>query len=210
MKGEVRYITKPEATAFLLPRHYSGRKPTISYAFGWYFKDVLKAVLTVGKPANHFLCTGVCGKENAPYVYELNRLCRENDLEEPLSQFVSACLRRLAWNNDLIIVSYADTGAGHNGYVYQATNFLYTGKTKERLEFHNAGKHSRHGSADSEFRQIRTAKHRYVFFATRNKKLKKQWRQALKYPVEPYPKEPHSYYELGTVLEPTVVKVGKK
>lgn len=209
MKGEVRYLTNAEATDFLLPRHYSGRKPAISFAFGWYIAGTLKAVLTIGKPANHFLCTGICGKENAQYVYELNRLCREDDLQEPLSQFVSACIRRLSWNKDLIIVSYADTGANHNGYIYQATNFLYVGKTKERLEFHNPGKHSRHGSKDSEYRQIRTAKHRYVYFATRNKKLKKQWLEALNYAVEPYPKDEHKYYELGTVLQPTVVKVSK-
>ena len=34
----------------------------------------------------------------------------------------------------LIIVSYADKGQNHNGYIYQATNFLYTGATKERTD----------------------------------------------------------------------------
>ena len=207
MKGEVRYLNNAEAVEFLLPRHYSGRKPNITFAFGWFIKDTLKAVLTVGKPANYHLCNGICGPENSQYVYELNRLCREDDLEEPLSQFVSACLRRISFNKDFIIVSYADTGVNHNGYVYQATNFLYIGKTKERLEFHNPGKHSRHGTADSPLRQIRTAKHRYVYFATRNKKLKKQWMESLRYPVEPYPKEPHGYYKLGTTFQPQVVDI---
>ena len=205
MKGQVVYLTAKEATDFVLPRHYSGRKPPISYAFGWIIDGQLKAVVTYGKPANHFLCTGVCGKDNAQHVYELNRLCREDDLTEPLSQFISATLRRLSFEN-LIIVSYADTGAGHNGYIYQATNFLYTGKTKERLEFHVPNGHSRHGSKDSGFRQIRTAKHRYIYFATRDKKLKKKWQTELNYTIEPYPKEESKYYELGTFLKPTVVQ----
>lgn len=208
MKGKVDYISKEEAITFLMPRHYSGRKPPISHSFGWVFGDSLKAVLTIGKPVNNSLCEGICGKDNSKYVYELNRLCREDDLEEPLSQFVSACLRRISWANDFIIVSYADTGAGHNGYIYQATNFLYTGKTKERLQFHKPGKHSRHGSKDSSLREIRTAKHRYVFFATRNKKLKNSWLENLNYPVLEYPKEPSQTYKLGQVLQPTVVNIG--
>ena len=205
MRGTIVTLTSKEAIEFLLPRHYSGRKPPISWAFGWVIDKQLKAVVTYGKPANNKLCEGICGKENSPNVYELNRLCREDDLIEPLSSFVAATLRHLAWDKDLIIVSYADSGAKHNGYIYQATNFLYTGKTKERLEFHNPGGHSRHGNKESDLRQIRTAKHRYVYFATRNKKLKKKWSLALNYPVCDYPKEESLNYQLGTYLKPTVV-----
>jgi hypothetical protein len=207
MKGEIVTLTSKEATDFLLPRHYSGRKPAISWAFGWVIDGALKAVITYGKPASPSLCKGVCGVDNSQYVYELNRLCREDDLTEPLSQFVSATLRRLTWNKDLIIVSYADSGANHNGYIYQATNFLYTGKTKERLQFHVPNGHSRHGNKDSELREIRTAKHRYLYFGTRNKKLKKKWTEELNYSILPYPKEESKIYELGTVLKPTVVNI---
>ena len=208
MRGSIVYLTAKEATDFLMPRHYSGRKPAISYAFGWIIDDKLQAVITYGKPASPSLCKGVCGEQNSQYVYELNRLCREDDLTEPLSQFVSATLRRLSFNN-LIIVSYADSGANHNGYIYQATNFLYTGKTKERLQFHNPGGHSRHGNKDSNLREIRTAKHRYLYFATKNKALKKQWLADLNYETFPYPKEESKTYELGFVLKPVVVEIGK-
>lgn len=207
MKGEIVTLTSKEATDFLLPRHYSGRKPAISWAFGWVIDGALKAVITYGKPASPSLCKGVCGVDNSQYVYELNRLCREDDLTEPLSQFVSATLRRLTWDKDLIIVSYADSGANHNGYIYQATNFLYTGKTKERLQFHVPNGHSRHGNKDSELREVRTAKHRYLYFGTRNKKLKKKWAEELNYSILPYPKEESKIYELGTILKPTVVNI---
>ena len=206
MKGQIRNITSREAIDFILPRHYSGRKPNVSVAFGWYFNNSLRAVVTYGKPASPALCKGICGLENAHSVYELNRLCREDDLVEPLSQFVSATLRRLRVKN-WIIVSYADSGVNHNGYIYQATNFIYTGKTKERLQFHNPGKHSRHGSADSPLREVRTAKHRYVYFATFNKKLRKSWMSSLNYPVMPYPKEESQTYKLGQFYKPKVVNI---
>lgn len=207
MKGEIVSLIAKEASDFLLPRHYSGRKPAISWAYGWVIDGALKAVITYGKPASPSLCKGVCGVDNSQYVYELNRLCREDDLTEPLSQFVSATLRRLSWDKNLIIVSYADSGANHNGYIYQATNFLYTGKTKERLQFHVPGGHSRHGNGNSDLREIRTAKHRYVYFATRDKKLKKKWLTDLNYPALPYPKEESKLYELGTIFKPTVVNI---
>lgn len=36
MKGKVEQIDYETAVNFLLPKHYSGRKPVISKAFGWY------------------------------------------------------------------------------------------------------------------------------------------------------------------------------
>ena len=109
MKGEIKWLNYQEACSFLLPRHYSGRKPVISKAFGWVFSGELKAVCSFGKPASASLCKGIMRGEYQGNVYELNRLCRVEDLVEPLSQFVGACLRRLAGEN-WIIVSYADTG----------------------------------------------------------------------------------------------------
>lgn len=182
MKGIVLEIDVDTARRFLLPKHYSGRVPSISKAYGWYTgkpysEDELKAVCTFGKPATNQLCVGICGKKYAENVYELNRLCRTEDWEEPLSQFVSACLRRLRSNN-WIIVSYSDTAMNHHGYIYQACNFMYTGLTKERTDkFAPNGMHSRHadGSYDGRYRTVRSAKHRYVFFCTFNKRLKAEW-----------------------------------
>lgn len=138
MLGKIVYLTAQEATDFLLPKHYSGRKPQVSKAFGWEIGGRLVAVCTFGKPASPSLCDGVCGKEYSHQVYELNRLCRVDDLKEPLSAFVSACLRRLRVEN-WIIVSYSDTGMHHNGYIYQACNFIYTGCTKSRTDKYSGG-----------------------------------------------------------------------
>lgn len=197
-----------EAVDFLLPRHYSGRVPSITYAFGWLVDGKLVAVCTFGKPASNSLCWGICGKEYSSNVYELNRLCRTDEFTGQLSEFVGACLRELKKEN-LIIVSYSDTGMGHHGYVYQACNFLYTGITKQRTDKYTEGnKHSRHYSNDEQkgLRKVRTAKHRYVFFCTNNKYTKKAWREALNYPVLAYPKGDNSNYILGDYQLPTLVK----
>lgn len=191
-----------------MPKHYSGRKPQVSYAFGWKIEKKLCAVCTFGKPASPQLCDGLCGKEYSKYVYELNRLCRIEDCDLPLSSFVGACLRRLRAEH-LIIVSYSDTAMNHHGYIYQACNFLYTGMTKERTDKYTEGnKHSRHYSDDlqGEYRKVRSSKHRYVYFCTFDKREKDTWKNALKYPILPYPKGNNSNYKLGNYLQPELIK----
>ena len=140
-------ISSEQAVLFLLPRHYSGRKPNISIAFGWFSdNDELKAVCTFGKPASHYLCTGVCGDKWSKNVYELNRLCRTEDLQEQLSQFVALCLKELKKKN-WIVVSYSDTQMHHHGYIYQACNFIYTGCTRSRTDMYT-GTGKRRPAAD--------------------------------------------------------------
>ena len=213
MKGSIIEIDYQTAVDFLLPKHYSGRIPTISKAFGWfdgrtYTQDHLKAVCTFGKPASPSLCKGVCGEKYTANVYELNRLCRVDDWNEPLSQFVGACLRRLRIYN-WIVVSYSDTGMNHHGYIYQACNFVYTGCTKMRTDKYTAdGKHSRHykNSEQGEYRKVRTAKHRYIYFCTKNKYLLKDWRECLKYPILSYPKGDNDPdYMLGDYMKDVLV-----
>jgi hypothetical protein len=204
--GRIDYRT---AVDFLLPRHYSGRIPSISYAFGWYIDNELKAVCTFGKPASPFLCRGICGKEYAELVYELNRVCRVDDFEKPLSHFISRCLRELSQKN-LIIVSYSDMEMEHHGYLYQACNFIYTGKTKARTDKYTLGnKHSRHYKSKEQvgLRRVRSAKHRYVFFAMRNKKIKKQAKDNMAYETLPYPKGNNKRYRLGDYLQPRIIGV---
>lgn len=207
MMCEIDYQT---ATAFLLPKHYSGRVPTISKAFGWYNNNDLVAVCTFGKPASPTLCKGVCGAENSKYVYELNRLCRLKTWKQPLSKFVGWCLRKLKKEN-WIVVSYSDTAMNHHGYVYQACNFIYTGCSKSRTDkYVPDGKHCRHYKQEDQgqFRRIRSGKHRYIYFCTNSKSQKKKWIESLNYKIEPYPKgDNNPDYELGDFLKPELIKI---
>ena len=198
---EVRRIESKETREFLLYKHYAKRIPSISYAFGLFIDDTLQGVLTIGKPASNSLCKGVCGIEYSKKVYELNRLIVNDGLERNvLSFFVSKALKMLK-EDDLILVSYADTGMNHCGYIYQATNWLYSGATKERTDkYVPLGKHSRHYRDDNEhLRVFRTSKHRYIYFTG---KSRKKYLKELKYPIiKSYPKLPYTTYELGTGIK---------
>lgn len=198
---DVREIESKDTYDFILNKHYAQRLPSISFAFGLYIDDELKGVCTIGKPVSPYLCTGICGKEFSSKVYELNRLVVDEGLpRNTLSQFVSRVLRKLK-DKELIIVSYADEGAGHYGYIYQATNFIYTGRTKERTDkYVPNNKHSRHYTDEyNHLRRVRTAKHRYVYFT--NPKMRKY----LKYPVKPYPKGENKKYRLGQRIPSKVI-----
>ena len=203
-------IAYDEAVAFLLPRHYSGRKPVVSKAFGLIEDGVLQAVITYGKPASPSVCVGICGKEYSGNVYELNRMCRSDEYRKPLSHFVSATLRMLK-PLDWIVVSYSDTAMNHHGYVYQACNFLYTGTSAPHADKYvpEGSGHNRHAESfdvrKDEFSVERSIKHRYVYFCTKSKRLKKEWMNSLRYPVLPYPKGDNSNYELGRFIGKTVV-----
>ena len=208
--SEFMQIAYRDAVDFVLPRHYAGRVPQVSVAYGWIVDRELKAVCIFGKPASPSLCRGVCGNENSKYVFELNRLCRLDSWNQPLSKFVGYCLRDLKNRGDYIIISYADKAMNHTGYIYQATNFLYTGFTKERTDKYTEGnKHSRHYSNDKQgdVRKVRSSKHRYVYFCTKKKNLKKEWVKQLRYNVCPYPKTTNKNYILGTVISPRLVKL---
>lgn len=189
----------------ILELHYAKRKPSISWAYGYYEGTELVGVLTIGKPASNTLCDGVAGKENSKRVYELNRLVFSKHITNGASKLIAYALKDLKKNN-LIIVSYSDSGMNHYGYVYQATNWMYTGRTKERTDkYVPFGKHSRHYDGENNhLRVVRTSKHRYIY-VTANKKEKKRLTNDIKYPIiKEYPKGELVHYELGSQQGRTV------
>ena len=128
---KVLSIPKQQTHDWLLNKHYAKRIPSISYAFGLYEHNNLVGVCTYGIPASHSLCVGVCGVENKDIVIELNRVVLENNYKNLGSYLISGSIKLLP--TPLVIVSYADKKMNHVGYSYQATNWIYTGATKERI-----------------------------------------------------------------------------
>ena len=204
MKIEMKPIDYRTAIDFILPLHYAGRKPQVKHAFGLFENNDLVAVCTYGIPASRSLCIGIMGAEYFASVIELNRLCRIDACKTNMSQFVAYTLKYLKPENYLV-VSYADTGMNHLGIIYQACNFSYTGITKARTDKYTEGnKHSRHYSSEKQhLRKVRTAKHRYIYFAC-DKKTKKLFLNNLKYLIQEYPKGETSRYVLGEFQKPTI------
>jgi hypothetical protein len=188
-------IKNEEAYPWILSKHYAKRLPSISFAFGLYEENLLKGIITYGMPASPSLCVGVCGEEYKHLVIELNRLCLLDNKKNQASYLIANSIKLLP--NPKIIVSYADTGMNHTGYIYQATNFLFTGTTKERTDMASEnGKHSRHSLGNPEIRVHRSSKHRYIYFHG-TKKEKKLLREKLKYEVLDYLKTPTEKYDAG-------------
>ena len=184
-------IPSSEAAPWILGRHYARRMCPISFAFGAYEENLLVGVVTYGMPASPSLCRGVCGAGHSEKVLELNRLCCENR-PNIASTLVGRSLQLLP--KPRIVVSFADCGKGHVGYVYQATNFIYTGCSKERTDMWSPSGHARHHCGDPSKRQHRSAKHRYVFFCGDRRQVR-ELKAALKYAPQPYPKGESRHYD---------------
>lgn len=191
---EVKRIKYHDTKPFILGIHYAKRMPCVQYAFGLFVDGVLSGVVTYGQPASPSLCKGIAGEENRRLVIELNRLVLLPSLngKNYASMLVGRSLSMLP--KGLFVVSYADMGGwGHVGYVYQATNWLYTGLTKPRTDKYSASGHSRHYDINETRRQERTAKHRYVFLTGNKKKQLKQLRYSV---ISKYPKGDSLHYAI--------------
>lgn len=196
---EVRIITRELTKDFILNIHYAHRIPSISFSFGLYENDELIGVCTYGTPASSTLLSGVCGVEYKGIVKELNRLVLKYNRPNEASFFVSKTLKMLP--RPLIIVSYADSAQKHQGIVYQATNFIYTGlSTKFKdpkvkgLEHQHHATYA-HGMTNMQLKEKfgdklyfveRSRKHRYIYFIGSKVEIKRM-KKALKYKVVDYP-----------------------
>lgn len=196
------YPCSKELARYMVKRyHYADRNPSISRCFSLLEGNRIVGTCVFSVPASYTLCEGLCGEEYKKHVLELSRLVILTTRINAGSWFVSRCLKQLG---DKIIVSYADPNdhVGHVGILYQALNFLYTG----RGEAEPAWVHPHTGEVvsytrrwiDRKARAIglhwqelkkrkQQGKHRYVTFVG-NKRFVKRVRKLLRYPVLPYPK----------------------
>lgn len=208
----VREITYELSKDLILNYHYAHRMPSISRVFGLFgdsefFENYeLIGICSIGKPVSNTLCFGICGEEYSEKVLELNRLFVKGEQpKNTTSWFLGQVLKKLK-EDDLILVSYADTAMNHNGYIYQATNWIYTGITPSRTDVYvGGGKHTRHMPSDdsnNHLRTVRSSKHRYVYFTGKSKKT---YLKKLNYKVQPYPKGKNKNYDKGDSLKTEII-----
>jgi hypothetical protein len=188
-------IKYEETKDWLLNVHYLKRMPPMNYSFGLFddYGDCL-GIVTYGVPASGALCEGICGKQWERNVFELNRMVFRESIKNGCSRLVSGSIKQLP--RPMIIVSYADTGYGHVGKVYQACNFIYTGLSAKRRDWiMPEGRHCREATRTEETVE-RSRKHRYVFINASKSDRKKILRD-LNYPIEAYPDGTPDRYEIN-------------
>ncbi len=209
----VRRISYDECKPFLLNIHYARRMPCVTDAFGLFIDGEIVGCITYGVPASHPLCVGIAGEKNQYNVLELNRLVIKPDrTEKNLASFlISHSLKELP--NGTFVVSYADTAWSHVGYVYQATNWYYTGLSAKRNDAYQPdGLHPRAYDKDnhSELLQSRSRKHRYVYLVG-DRRTKKRMLKELKYPIiSKYPKGDEIRYDTNNPLPVEPIKIIKR
>ncbi len=200
---EVKALRPIEVYPWLLHKHYAHRIPaSIMYSFGMVIDNKIEGVCTFGSPAARF-------KKFSYRIMELNRLIINEGLgKNVLSQFVGGCLRKIS--PPAVIVSFSDPNNGHHGYIYQATNWIYTGLSYPVKLFFIDGKevHSRtigHQYGTSSVEKLtergvnvkaQKPKHRYFQLTGTKRDKKNQKREILeRYGQFPYPKADNKRYE---------------
>lgn len=218
-KFKVQSVRAEIVKEWFLKKHYAERMPSITYCFQLLDENNLTiGVCSFGFPMASQLQDAVKGLFP---VMELNRLVVNEGLpENTLSFFVSNCLKQLP--KPICIVSYADSEFGHNGYIYQATNWIYTGtgaggygwavKGLEHLHHtsieDSVGRYENRSKdksleelltekyGDRLYKKKESEKHRYFFFIG-DKKDKKIFAANFKYEIKPYPKGENKRYDAG-------------
>lgn len=195
---EARLINYETAARMVETYHYAHRVPSIVVAVGMFVDGVLAGVCTYGIPPVPNV-QRLCGEEYRQNALELNRLFIFDWAGRNSESWLIGQSFNLIPKDYFILVSYADTKHNHIGKIYQATNWIYTGKTEPnddvklngnyhpRATQHNGGSHAIIESGLGII-ESRSLKYRYVYFLG-NKRQRKQLRQALKWPILPYPKE---------------------
>jgi hypothetical protein len=214
MKGfAVKSIDSYECKDWLLNKHYLRRMTSFTYAFGLFKDRILVGVCTFGNAIPMTMKKSICGENYMDLVYELNRLCTNDDLHKNANSFfVSKCLKMLP--KPLIVVSYADKKVGHIGYIYQSTNFYFTGESHTQKDWKLKGKEHIHSRTlmdefafekdrikklkqkygDKLYQVERPAKNRYVIFCGSKKQKKKLFNNKL-FDIKPYPKGNNKRYD---------------
>ena len=159
-------------------------------------------ICTFGQSANY-----IESEAWKPYeVNELNRLViDENVAKNTLSYFVSRCLKLMP--DKSIVISYSDLRQGHHGYIYQATNWIYTGIGGDGQKIYvmkdGSERHQRHeDNIDTNLVdriEITTGKNRYYYFVG-DKKFKRDMKKKLRFKVLPYPKGDNKRYDSSTPI----------
>lgn len=209
----VEKVERSQAVPYLLHRHYARCVPSIVYSFGLFVDGALCGVCVFGTSANP--------KNNEIGGYKAIELVRffiedEISIKNAASYFLSRCLCMIPKNT--MVVSYADPHSGHNGYIYQATNWYYVGQGQRKdgkydygvIGFvdNSSGKkmHARtfggkfgvcdgaNAKAHGFTRTFTKPKHKYLYFTGKNKNAAYE---ATGLNRVPYPKGENIRYDTG-------------
>jgi hypothetical protein len=180
--------------------HYAVTGGNMTWNWGLWHGVTLLGVVSYNLPTRP-TCEAVFGPEHFDKVWHMGRLAMaEVAPHNSESRLIGGSLRAIRHGHPGVwcVLTFAATGQGHIGYVYQATNALYAGMTTARFFYTDTlgqrrspkqGRNLR--KADAESRgwtvQHEGPKHRYLYILG-NQAERRSRMALLRYPLLPYPK----------------------
>ena len=133
-KWEVKRVGRSTADRWFGMYHYSGTSGTVNgHVFGVYAGDAI-ALVALGPSANKDGLSKKFGLESFAGNVEIVRVAVHPDAPKNTASRSVALVCQFAhqWLGLEWVFSYADTGQGHHGGIYQALNAIYVGMTPAR------------------------------------------------------------------------------
>ena len=210
---QVVVIDKKIASRFILEKHYSHRMPIFWYGFGLVENRRIVGVIVYGQPSAPIQIYAFKNRDFK--MIELSRLVIQTKTRNAASFLISHSLKMLP--TPCSVISYADSEYNHCGYVYQATNWIYTGATisHDHLYLYNGERlhpmtvRDRFGvtkikewAKENNIESVKPSpKHRYFFFVG-SKNDKKKMASLLSYKIiSEYPKIEPKRYDDGAEIK---------
>jgi len=200
----VKEISKKEAKELIMRYEWLDTFGSrVLHCLGLYINGELAGAVSFARVPTMNSADGICGREYRDKVIFLQRGAISPNFPNNCSSFlISNACKLIGEKGYNIIYAYADERAGEIGTVYQACNWIYTGKTKQHAEFFIGGKW-RHGKGARDYCKKHNLphpsvnrdkwrnggqKHRYITFVGENKNVRKNIKFLLRYKVLSYPK----------------------
>jgi hypothetical protein len=133
---DVRRVPVKEIRRAIVTGHYSGVMPDATQeAFAAYWNEVVIAAIAYGPGGNSKTFAAVIEGYDSSNARELIRLWVHPDAPKNTASYVVAKSLKMLPEQVGLIVSFADSGQGHAGYVYQSLNFYYCGMSNEGVRY---------------------------------------------------------------------------
>jgi len=184
---EVKEVNQKAALYAVKNWHYSNILPQVKLVKLGVFEDSkFIGVLIFSRGASPHLGTAL--ELDQTEICELTRVALDRH-KAPVSQILAVCLKQLKKLSPGLrcVVSFADPKEGHTGGIYKATNWIFTGSSKEVTEYFIGGRwvHTRAAYHHKERyiapQRTSPGKYRYLFPLDKNM-ARKLSKLALSYP----------------------------
>lgn len=143
-----RKIENNFAKEFISEHHYSHSCNLGIISYGFYYNDEIASVIVFSRPSGKNLAKSIWEDGTDYNTLELIRLfsfdyCPKNTESYCISQSIKQL--KIDLPEVKMLVSYADSSAGHIGYIYQSSNWIFigTGSNERKIFIDGERQHRR-------------------------------------------------------------------